>query len=365
MTRFSRSFFHAFFIVAFYSAHAAVQPAQLLSIAEVDERPVLNKSQRQPVYPYEMRKNGMGGKLLLEFVITKEGLVQNPTVVNETTSGFSTTTLDAVKTWHFAPARKQKAAVDVKVRVWFVYNIGLIFDGDKNVLLTDCSPPDPSANELPAFSVTINLREDLENANKPIPIGSVKAVYPFPLLVAAVTGRVKIRYLVDQRGEVIYTSVQSASKPEFAQAALARIWAQKFEPPKNKGLPWFALGDLTVNFQKESPDVAINDNTWKILAELNNPGKSLVSARDLDFKLALRTTIAPIASHKPSGGPETVVIECIVDQNGDVQLPQIVQAVNQERAYDALTAASQWKFTPPTKGGQAVNCRIRLPFKFQ
>lgn len=64
---------------------------------------------------------------------------------------------------------------------------------------------------------------------------------------------------------------------------------------------------------------------------------------------------------KPAG---TAMIEIVIDREGRARLPRIVSATREEFGWAAATAAAQWVFQPPMRGGHAVDVKVRVPFEF-
>ncbi len=60
----------------------------------------------------------------------------------------------------------------------------------------------------------------------------------------------------------------------------------------------------------------------------------------------------------------SAVIAFIVDTNGDVRDPWVVQATHEEFGLAARQAVSKWKFRPGQKGGRNVNVRMKVPVAF-
>ncbi|MFC1839352.1 energy transducer TonB [Thermodesulfobacteriota bacterium] len=60
-----------------------------------------------------------------------------------------------------------------------------------------------------------------------------------------------------------------------------------------------------------------------------------------------------------------VVLRFVVDSNGKVHEPQVVEA-NPEGVFEktALAAIAKYRFRPAMKGGEAVDCIVRLPIAF-
>lgn len=84
---------------------------------------------------------------------------------------------------------------------------------------------------------------------------------------------------------------------------------------------------------------------------------------------------APVAIFKPAPPypqvlirtkmPATVVVRCIIDKNGHVRDPQVVLASRFSPFNDAvLTAVKQWRFTPGSLNGEAVETYLSLTVNF-
>ena len=59
-----------------------------------------------------------------------------------------------------------------------------------------------------------------------------------------------------------------------------------------------------------------------------------------------------------------VLVEFIVDANGDVRNAFAVRSSQREFETAAVQAVSKWKFKPGRKGGRAVNTRMQQPITF-
>ena len=80
----------------------------------------------KPVYPMSARRRGEEGTVILNVLVTREGVPAMVTV--QTTSGSSTldrVAVEAVKGWRFVPARRGTEAVEASVLVPIVFK----FDG--------------------------------------------------------------------------------------------------------------------------------------------------------------------------------------------------------------------------------------------
>ncbi|WP_345198735.1 energy transducer TonB [Kistimonas scapharcae] len=86
--------------------------------------PLFNGAQRKPAYPYQARKRGQQGTVLLEVFLDKRGHIESVTLVDS--SGFSL--LDraaekAVRRWSFRPLVRDGVALASRVRVPVVFRL--------------------------------------------------------------------------------------------------------------------------------------------------------------------------------------------------------------------------------------------------
>ncbi len=78
---------------------------QVFDIKDLDQQPVPRYT-AQPQYPFEMKRAGIEGEVVVEFIVDQEGNVRNPFVVRSTQREFDTPALQAIAKWKFKPGRK-------------------------------------------------------------------------------------------------------------------------------------------------------------------------------------------------------------------------------------------------------------------
>ena len=66
-----------------------------------------------PIYPFEAERDGLEGEVTLRFIVTKQGEVKTPSVVESSPMGmFDQSALEAIRHWRFKPAVKAGETVD-------------------------------------------------------------------------------------------------------------------------------------------------------------------------------------------------------------------------------------------------------------
>lgn len=73
--------------------------------------------------------------------------------------------------------------------------------------------------------------------------------------------------------------------------------------------------------------------------------------------------VYPFAMRR-AGSAGDVVVEFVVDTNGDVREARAISATNDEFAAAGVQCIETWKFSPGLKNSQPVNAVMRVPFSF-
>jgi protein TonB len=97
-------------------ATARPEAVPLFEVHELDEppRPLV---QLRPVYPHLARLRGLGGVVVVEFVVSRDGSTRDPAVLSAQPCGvFEDAALRAIRQWRFIPGTRGGKAVPVRVR---------------------------------------------------------------------------------------------------------------------------------------------------------------------------------------------------------------------------------------------------------
>ncbi len=70
-----------------------------------------------PVFPEELRRDGVSGVVTVSILIDEKGNVTEPKVVKTTHEAFSQPALDALAKWKFKPAKQAGEAVAMRVNI--------------------------------------------------------------------------------------------------------------------------------------------------------------------------------------------------------------------------------------------------------
>lgn len=97
--------------------------------AEVYQVKVLSRlprplSQTRPVYPFAMRRAGIAGDVVVEFIVDTNGDVREARAISATNDEFAAAGVQCIETWKFSPGLKNNQPVNAVMRVPFSFNPG-------------------------------------------------------------------------------------------------------------------------------------------------------------------------------------------------------------------------------------------------
>jgi len=88
---------------------------EIFDIRNLDQQPQ-PRFRVQPQYPFEMRRAGVEGEVLVEFIVDSNGEVRNPFIVRSSQRDFEQSAIQAVSKWKFRPGRKGGRNVNTRVQ---------------------------------------------------------------------------------------------------------------------------------------------------------------------------------------------------------------------------------------------------------
>ena len=95
--------------------------SNLFNIGDLDQQPVARVRQA-PAYPYDMRRAGINGSVVVEFIISTEGDVIQTQVIKSSHREFEMPALQAVQKWKFKPGRRRGQVVNVRASQLLEFN---------------------------------------------------------------------------------------------------------------------------------------------------------------------------------------------------------------------------------------------------
>jgi protein TonB len=88
----------------------------------LDQQPV-PQYQARPNYPFEMRRAGIAGEVVVDFIVDPEGNVQNAYALKSSQHEFEAAAVQAVSKWKFKAGRKSGKSVPTHMQVPIVFTL--------------------------------------------------------------------------------------------------------------------------------------------------------------------------------------------------------------------------------------------------
>jgi protein TonB len=95
---------------------------EVFDISKLDQQPVA-KFQARPQFPFEMRRAGISGSVLVDFIVDTNGEVRNAFAAHSSQREFEAAAVQAVTKWKFRPGRKNGHAVFTHMQVPIVFTL--------------------------------------------------------------------------------------------------------------------------------------------------------------------------------------------------------------------------------------------------
>jgi periplasmic protein TonB len=109
-------------IVKIPEVRTGLQGVEIFDISKLDQQPVA-RFQARPQYPFEMRRAGISGDVLVDFIVDTNGDVRNAFSAHSSQREFEVSAVQAVSKWKFKPGRKNGHAVYTHMQVPIVFTL--------------------------------------------------------------------------------------------------------------------------------------------------------------------------------------------------------------------------------------------------
>jgi len=152
-------------------------------------------------------------------------------------------------------------------------------------------------------------------------------------------------------------------EPEVTEADDQPQTPIDFAPPMQTDVPQIVQLDSFVQPVQPPPPEGLKPNVGVINIPQGRPGGLGKGIEIFDPSKLDQVPQYPFEMRR-AGITGEVLVEFIVDANGDVRNAFAVRSTQREFETAAVQAVSKWKFKPGRKGGRAVNTRMQQPISF-
>jgi protein TonB len=93
-----------------------------VDLTALDRTPIA-RFQARPQYPFEMKRVGISGEVLVEFIVEANGLVRDAKAVRSSQREFEAAAVQAVNKWTFRPGQKSGCNVATRMQVPIIFSL--------------------------------------------------------------------------------------------------------------------------------------------------------------------------------------------------------------------------------------------------
>lgn len=200
---------------------------------------------RMPLFPTPLKTEGITkGRALVALSVDAAGRVDDTLVVAYTHERFARATLEAIRDWRFAPAQLDGRAVPVHTEITFEFSLeGAMISSDT------VNPAFFGGFETPADSALTYRPADVRSLDRPPQrVAGELPDYASTAEQEGVKGKVRVRFYIDEQGQVRLPAATSEAHPYLAEQAVKAVKTWKFEPVTRRGQPVLVVAEQEFSF---------------------------------------------------------------------------------------------------------------------
>ena len=95
----------------------------IFNLKDLDQHPQVRGVQARPNYPFEMRRAGLNGEVVVRFIVDTNGDVRDVEIVRSSQREFESAAQQAVLKWKWRPGRKGGKPVATRMQIPIVFNL--------------------------------------------------------------------------------------------------------------------------------------------------------------------------------------------------------------------------------------------------
>jgi TonB family protein len=297
-------------------------------------------------YPATLVGRGLPGEVQFHCLVDAAGRASHLTILRASHPDFVLAAIAAFPAWRFEPAKQGDLPIATEMVGEVSYSDTKTPERSAVLQANGITAPDGSVPDAP-----------------PQPTKMTDPIWPYDAAINGKGGAASVEFTVGTDGATSNIVVREATTPAFGAALAAAVATWNFEPAIVDGkaveVRLLKKAEFTVPAADASPD------DWNVRLVKAIKAGTITGGRGLDARLTPVYRAVPV---KPAslaeGAKGEAVVEFIIDRDGRGRLPRIVSATNDECGWAAATAASQWVFTPPTRGGKPTEVRVQVPMEF-
>lgn len=159
-------------------------------------------------------------------------------------------------------------------------------------------------------------------------------------------------------------------EPEVIESPNPEVTPPDLAPPMQPDAPQFAPPEAFVQKMQPLPTEGVKISNASIIPETRDPG-AFKNIPVFDPSMLDQTPVPKFQARpqyplemRRTGTTGEVVVEFIVDPNGDVYNAYALRSSQREFEAAAVAAVAKWKFKPGRKSGRDVPTHMQVPIRF-
>ena len=182
----------------------------------------------------------------------------------------------------------------------------------------------------------------------------------------------KVKKVVEEEKKILLIEMPKMEEPEPEIVEVnEEVKPLDLAPPMQQDVPQLATPDSFVQkIQPPPPENVTISASMSIVPEIRDPNM-FRGMKVFDISMLDQTPVARFQARpqypfemRRAGISGEVVVDFIVDTNGDVQNAYALRSSQREFEAAAVQAVSKWKFKPGRKGGRDVPTHMQVPIVF-
>ena len=349
--------------------------------------------QQNMKYPEKAQKEGVQGRVIVQFIVEKTGKIANPTILKSVSPELDAEAIrviNAMPLWQ--PGKQKGEAVNVKFTIPIIFRLNTPESANeekkssstmgKNIseggIMLDGNKTEKNANGEEVFQVVEKMPEYPGGMGELMKFLQQNMKYPEKAQKEGVQGRVIVQFIVDKTGKITNPTILRSVSPELDAEAIRVVNALPlWQPGEQKGEAVNVKFTLPMTFrlnngQSEEKTMLMNVNGQDIIVHTNLIQRPQYPEGHQAMETFIRENMKydKSLSNKPA---EYVILSMLISKEGKVlqindessknpsatQIPELkAEAMRIAKAMPK----NGWK--PAQQNGKPVNALAGIVFSF-
>jgi TonB family protein len=222
---------------------------------------------------------------------------------------------------------------------------------------------------LLAMVMTLSVQAAIQ---PPKVMDAVPPIYPSELKKENIEGRVIVEVVISESGEVGKTAVVESPHQKLSEAAITSLKQWRFEPALRDGQPVAKKIRIPIDFKLSLMDRLTASVDYPLFVDNPQPLFNAKKLREALGEEGSKAALKPIKQTRPpytdtmreNGLRGRVVVDFVIDTEGNVINPQIVKSEDERLQFIALYTIVRWKWNPVVVKGKKVCVQARRSLMF-